>query len=360
MDRRKFLKTSMCIGCGAAMLPASQSALLTEISSKFSKDKFVYKRKEDLPNYLKLEVCSLCQLNCPACWMRQKEENIRRKYGLGYLKFENFKNLIDDNPQIKSIELSHKGEIFLNPELGKIIEYACKKNVELTAGNGVNLNDLSDEMAEILVKYKFKHLTVSIDGATPETYKIYRVGGDYNKVIDNIKKIQKYKKIYNSEYPELVWKFIVFGHNEHEIELAKERAKYLDIKISFMHNSVPEYSPVRNKNLVYLQTGLNYSNDECVERINNNDWFFCYQLFESPQIDYNGNLLGCCSVTDDDYGVNIFEVGLMNALNSKQFIDAKHMVTDLSYKNKTKNPCVSCWYYKNLLKKENFYVKKYA
>ena len=39
MNRRKFIKTSMCIGCGAALLPASQSPFLSEINSKFSNDR---------------------------------------------------------------------------------------------------------------------------------------------------------------------------------------------------------------------------------------------------------------------------------------------------------------------------------
>ncbi len=121
MDRRKFIKTSMCLGCGAALIPASQSPLLPQISAKFSKDKFIYKRKEDLPKKLRLEACSLCQLNCPACFVRKNEKKVKQTENFGYLKFSNFKNLIDDNSQIKEIDLSNHGEIFLNPELDRII-----------------------------------------------------------------------------------------------------------------------------------------------------------------------------------------------------------------------------------------------
>ncbi len=76
-----------------------------------------------------MEACTLCQLNCPACWFRVDEYGIKKKNHtfFGYLKFDDFKNFVDDNPQIESIELSNNGEIFLNPELNKIIEYAYKK-----------------------------------------------------------------------------------------------------------------------------------------------------------------------------------------------------------------------------------------
>ncbi len=360
MNRRKFIKTSMCIGCGAAMLPASQSALITELSSKFSKDKFIYKRQEDLPRKLCIDACNLCQLNCAACWVREIEKDIAEHEGFGYLKFEDFKNLLDENPQLESIELSDTGEVFLNPELDKIIEYAYKKNVELSAWNGVNLNDLSEEMAEYLVKYKFKLLVASIDGATPETYKIYRVGGDYNKVIENIKKIQKYKRIYKSEYPELIWKFIVFGHNEHEIELAKEKAKSLDMSIWFSQNYVKDYSPLKNKELVTKQTGVSFAENFYTNKLKKNEWYFCYQLFESPMISWNGNLRGCCVLKDRNFGANVFKEGLLNALNSEQYVEAKHIVTDFSYKPKNKSHCKECYYYNNVLRKENICLSKFV
>ena len=47
--------------------------------------------------------------------------------GQGFLSFKNFKKLVDDNPYIEIIELSHCGEIFLNPELIEIIKYAHEK-----------------------------------------------------------------------------------------------------------------------------------------------------------------------------------------------------------------------------------------
>ncbi len=45
-----------------------------------------------------------------------------------------------------------------------------------------------------------KDLTVSIDGASQETYQIYRVRGKFDEVIGHIRKINEYKKKYNSEF----------------------------------------------------------------------------------------------------------------------------------------------------------------
>ena len=86
--------------------------------------------------------------------------------GRGFLRFEDFRKLLDDNPGLELIELSHAGEIFLNPAL---LSMAHQRGVKLTAENGVNLNKIRQEVLEGLVKYQFRKLVCSIDGASEET-----------------------------------------------------------------------------------------------------------------------------------------------------------------------------------------------
>ena len=47
------------------------------------------------------------------------------------VNFEDFSNFIDTNPEIKRIEMSNWGEIFLNKDIVKILEYAFRKGVTL-------------------------------------------------------------------------------------------------------------------------------------------------------------------------------------------------------------------------------------
>ncbi len=44
--------------------------------------------------------------------------------------------------------------------------------------NGVNLNHARDEVLEGLVKYRVRGVKCSIDGASPETYRVYRIRGN--------------------------------------------------------------------------------------------------------------------------------------------------------------------------------------
>ena len=403
MDRRKFLKASLCAGCVAALGGGCFFSNNKNDLPQNPWDKFKYTDVSQLPTKVRIDACNDCQLNCARCWIRTYDvDEFNKVGGFGYLKFEDFKNFIEKHSFIKDIEISNNGEIFLNPELDDIIKYAYEKGIRLTANNGVNLNTVSDETLENLVKYQFSELSVSIDGATPEVYSIYRRGGDFNTVIANIEKINKFKEQYNSEYPYMYWQFILFGHNEHEIDAAKEYAKKLNMEIVFIKNLAEDYSPLKDVKMVEEKTGLkfpeyenrdnSYSSDsengnkmsaakikyivpekaevagtvdvpETIESEHSKpeeiskDDILCYQLVEEPQINFNGDLLGCCVTAQENFGANVFKEGLLNALNSDKMLRAKLMLTDMSVETYNDLPCRWCGVYLFLLKEKGYPLK---
>jgi len=177
--------------------------------------------------HIRLDVSTACQLKYPSC--PTAKGVISKNVGTGFLRFESFKKFIQDNPAISSIELANWGEIFLNPDLEKILEFAYVSNIVMRADSGANMNHISDSVLEALVKYQVRSLTCSIDGASQEVYAIYRVKGDFARVIGHIKKINAFKRIYRSPFPALLWQYVAFGHNEHEITRAREMAQELDM-----------------------------------------------------------------------------------------------------------------------------------
>ena len=316
-----------------------------------------YENASELPKRVRIEASSKCQLDCVECYMRTDPEGVANGCQLGNLKFKDFKKFVDEN-DIESVEISNHGEIFLNPELDKIIKYAYEKGIELNAGNGVNLNYLPKGMAETLVKYQFQSLVISIDGATQETYEQYRVHGRLDKVLKNIEEINFYKKKYKSDLPILTWKFIVFGHNEHEIPLVKKMAKKLKMELEFTANCAPEYSPLKDEAKVIKQTGMittDLSPHVMLEEYNNHqtDWFYCAFLWEEPQINWDGKILGCCSLYNDDFGGNAFKDGYLKAMNHSKMIYAKNMLTNNAPPAKD-IPCTQCYAYIDLQKSDYY------
>jgi MoaA/NifB/PqqE/SkfB family radical SAM enzyme len=157
------------------------------------------------PRAIRLETSSFCQLRCPSCPTTARA--IHPAVGSGFLRLDDFRKLLDENPSLTLIELSNYGEIFLNPRLPQILELAHRRNVAVNAANGVNLNHVRDEVLEAVVKFQLRIMTCSIDGASQETYRRYRVRGNFDKVIGNIRRI-----------------------NEHELPKARRMAQELDME----------------------------------------------------------------------------------------------------------------------------------
>lgn len=316
----------------------------------------LYRKLNKLPRKVCIEACSLCQLNCTECYMREIPN--KTIIGNGYLKYDDFKKFIETNPYIEEIELSFSGEIFLNPDLLKIIKYAYEKEIALTAFNGVNFNDVSDEMLEALVKYKFIGLTISIDGVTNETYSIYRRNGNLDKVIANIKKLNKYKEKYSSKFPVLQWQFIVFEHNKNEINRAADFAYELKMdNIYIKHSWNDEDYPKtiieeNNNNFVLIREKLK-QNPEIRRILNNSLILSCYQPWIRPQINWDGRLLGCSCATHKDLNINVFDVGLKKSLNSKKMNFMRKIISGKKKPDETM-PCEKCCIYIDRQKNNNF------
>ena len=326
--------------------------------------KEAYNNEEELPSQIRLDLCTVCQLRCRSCYMVTEPEKVKNGCGIGYLKFKDFKKFIDLNPHIREIEYSNSGEIFLNPDFAKIIEYAHSKGIIQHARNGVNLNYLSDEQAEALVKYNFDSITVSLDGASQETYEKYRVGGNFQAVINNIKKIVSYKKLYNSFYPVINWKYIVMGINEKDIVKAKELAPTLGIDSFYFKTAWNNDFPIIDKDFVRRETGIQEFNIfssplEQLEEYNNcvNQWFYCDYLWSAPQINWDGQVLGCCCNFTENFGKNALNKSLIKTLNLQKIIYAKTMIQGIAPASKN-IPCYNCFVYREMKNANKWFIPR--
>lgn len=293
------------------------------------------------PRRIRLETSSFCQLRCPSC--PTTSGHIHPAIGSGFLKFDDFRELLQSNPELEQVEISNYGEVFLNPHLLRILEFAHQEKVAISIGNGANLNHVEDEVLEGLVKYEVRLITCSIDGATPESYRKYRVRGDFDRVIRNIETINSYKHRHQSALPRLVWQFVVFGHNEHEIPVAREMAEKLGMEFSAKLTWDETFSPIRDVEFVRSQTGWQSTSREEYERQHGEKFAseICRQLWDSPQINWDGKVLGCCRNFWGDFGGNAFTGGLMNSINNEKMTYARDM---LSGRRPARDdiPCSTC------------------
>lgn len=296
------------------------------------------------PRRIRLEASSICQLRCPSCPNASKA--IQPVVGSGFLKLGDFQQLLDRNPWISEIELTNYGEMFLNPELLEIMKHAYRRNVILRADNGANLNNVREDALEGLVRYRFRSIVCSIDGASNETYQVYRVGGNFETVIENVRKINHFKKKYRSKYPLLAWQFVVFGHNEHEIPTARKLARDLGMEFSPKLSWDADFSPVQDLEFVRQEVGIDAASRQEYEEKHGVHYArgTCHQLWHEPQINWDGKVLGCCRNYWGDFGANAFSDGLLASVNSERMRYAREMLLGQRVA-RGDIPCTTCEVY---------------
>ena len=303
------------------------------------------------PFRLRIEGSSMCQLKCPSC--PNASDAIYPAIGRGYLKVSDFRTLLEQNPGIRDVELSNYGEIFLNPDLMEILKVAHDHRVGMRADTGANLNTATPEQLEGIVRYRLRSLSVSLDGASPETYGRYRVNGDYERVIGHIRMISEFKKSYRSRYPFLTWQFIVFGHNETEIHRARRMARDLGMKFKLKLSWDEDFSPIHDPERVRQEVG--YASRSEYRQLHGIDLGhdICHMLWDQPQINWDGRVLGCCRNFWGEFGGDAFADGLQRVLNSQRMLAARRMLTGMG-EVRADVPCASCEIYHDRVRTGRF------
>jgi radical SAM protein with 4Fe4S-binding SPASM domain len=137
------------------------------------------------PRALQIEVTNLCNLRCEMCYI-----NDLKREQLGSMTFENFKKIIDKNFNYwHTIKLWGIGEPFVNKDIFKMIEYEKSKGRYVVISTNGNL--LTRDICEKIVDSGLDRLLVSVDAATPKLYNRIRRGGNFKRLISNLKALNK-------------------------------------------------------------------------------------------------------------------------------------------------------------------------
>jgi sulfatase maturation enzyme AslB (radical SAM superfamily) len=177
--------------------------------------------------WLTLELTNLCNLDCPFCY--QNHGHIQPK---GLMSFEHFKKIIDGIIENKNKFVNfnpfHRGEALLHPDFNKMMKYVINQSEVnspffdfMVLHTNANLldNEKIDLLLDIGSQRVFKYpgnLFFSIDAASTQSYNKIRPGGNYEKVVDNIKKFILKREAINQFGPSVVLQFIIQEENEKE------------------------------------------------------------------------------------------------------------------------------------------------
>ena len=127
-----------------------------------------------------IEPTNICNLRCRHC-STQIIDNVKK----GYMDFNLYKRIIDDNPQLTTIILTRNGEPFMHPRIFDMIRYATEKKIYvITYTNGLLLDD---EMINNIFKSDLSEINFSMEGTGG--YYRYNRSADYAVLESNIRKV---------------------------------------------------------------------------------------------------------------------------------------------------------------------------
>ena len=172
---------------------------------------------------INIETTNKCTLKCQYCF-RQINDNFKdMKKVTGDMSLEDFKKVADHFDDISFCGLW--SDPVYNPNLDRLLSYAYLKNRDVyisTASPHKNMN----WYRKLFLAHPKATWIFGIDGLI-DTSPIHRVNQDTEKLFRIMFEAKKFGV--NTQ-----WQYLVFSHNEHQIEQAKKIAKKMGIEIFFL------------------------------------------------------------------------------------------------------------------------------
>lgn len=244
---------------------------------------FRTKRAGKMPSAIIIEPVNYCNLKCRGCGFAM----CGQVYDRQKMSVEKFKTVFDEVKEyIFFLVLENGGEPFLNKDLLKMVKYAYDCRVPTITSTNADFKT-GDNWGEKIVDSCLDTLIISISGHNNETHGDYHKNGNFNRVMENVKKIVEAKNRLNSNSPELILRFIETKNNEFSVGFVKNKFKKWGFnKIDVRKTNTEQFLFKRSLNneikIAVVGEGKKiYPN-------------FCADLYFIPDILVDGTVFPCC------------------------------------------------------------------
>lgn len=196
-------------------------------------------------------------------------------------------------------------ESLINPKikeiLKKIKEIGAVDNFLITNGT-----KLTQDFIRFLIELQFERLYVSIDAATPETYKKIR-GADLSLVENNIDNFLKIRNELGTELPLIRVSFCLQESNKHELDMFIDKWK-------------------DKVDVIDVQKEIDFSNLNNLKQLDNVE-YKCQAPFTTLAVDCDGNIYPCHTFYNKYLCLgNIKNITLMQAWNSEMMLKLREQI----------------------------------
>lgn len=281
------------------------------------------------PLILMVEPTNRCNFNCPLC-DRGSGKLTRRE---GMMTLSDFQRILDGAGHgLKMLFLWNQGEPLINKEFPLMVRAAKQRGIFCAAStNGSLLKNKAAEVADS----GLDELIVSLDGATPETFNLYRRGGDFEEILEGVRKLVEFRG--GKSAPLISLQFLLLKQNTREIEDFKrltreagaDRALWKTVQVG-SEAEAEAFLPEEDKYSRYTD-----AQTRRVKRFRTD----CIRLLYSAVVDWNGNMVPCCFDKDEDFIMgNVLEDDFSDVWRGAKFREFRSLISS----GKRPPMCANC------------------
>jgi radical SAM protein with 4Fe4S-binding SPASM domain len=244
---------------------------------------------EEGPSTGMIEPTNICNLSCPTC--PTGKGKIAPKPQMSVERFDQVVTSLV--PRLVTLALWNYGEPLLHRDLPAIIARAKAAGVRVVKVSS-NAHFLNGERGKSLLASGLDVLILCVDGASEETYQVFRKGGDFASVAEQVAWICAEKKRLGLSRPHIDLQFIVMRHNEHEIDEIRRLAASWGIDHLRLKTVGAEDDATRH--LVPTTALLSRYREDGSHNVRHP---FCTMAWDHTVVNVDGSVTPCCYLRPD-------------------------------------------------------------
>ena len=271
------------------------------------------------PRCVYIEVTNTCNLLCQTCPITFMDLEAR-----DVLSYDKFLAIVSQFPHIERAVLHGIGEPLLNKALPQMISYLKRYRGSHVLFNS-NATLLRSDWQRSLIEAQLDELRVSLDAATPQTYRKIRGAPVFTKIIENLQGMVTTKAALGSTLPKLsLWctgmkeniaelpdlvrlaarlgisevylQRLVFYDEGRTIGLAREDQSLYGLSEQYAEDIIAECERLSQKLGVRLEASgaTNPRTSLTMDQTDSAPWRACQRPWTVTYVTVNGNILPCC------------------------------------------------------------------
>lgn len=232
---------------------------------------------------------------------------------------------------LRYVNLFNWGEPLLNRDIFYFIRYFASRGKLTNVNSNLSSRDFDPQFCRKIIESGLTELYVSVDGASSESYKRYRVGGNFERVLSNMRALALAKREWDSATPRIYYKMLLHRYNEHEIEVARALAEDCGAELLLHENF---WSPAELRDEWTARSVREKYGDTPVTSVDMRGQkpihTECSQMWSSVLINANGDVYPCCLICKPRWRVgNLLESSFEQIWNNAKMRALRRYVAHL-------------------------------